>query len=163
MSTRNDPARNQPPRSSAQAPESQAPESQAPESQAPEHGRLVSILIRLLGGTKKAILTVGALAGAVVAIAAVVTMILPKGPHPSPPSAVNATFMEAKVEPNVLLEEYEYNNQPAALGTASTGSPSPAIGYRLAVDTKPTSVRPAITLTVVSRNSVGVSTSSSTT
>jgi hypothetical protein len=154
MSTRNKPAHNQPPRSSPRA----------PASQAPAHGRLVSILIRLLGGTKNAILAVGALAGAVLAIVAVVTMVLPKGTHPSPPPAVNASFLEAKVEPNVLLEEYEYNNQPAALGTASAGSQVRAIGYQLAADTKPTSAQPAIAvLATVSRSSVGVSTNSSTT
>jgi hypothetical protein len=89
----------------------------------------VTILIRLLGGTKNVLLAAGALAGAVIAIVTVVTMVLPEKTHPS---TVNASFLEAKVEPDVLLEQYEYNNRPAALGTASTGSQTEAIGYRLA-------------------------------
>jgi hypothetical protein len=124
----------------------------------------MSIIMRLLGGTKNAILAAGALAGAVIAIITVVTMVLPKGTHKSPPPAVDASFREAKVEPNILLEQYEYNNRPAALGTASTGSQPRAIGYRLAADAKPVSVRPAIVvLANVSHSSAGVSTSSSTT
>jgi|GEM_PF-5597333 len=124
----------------------------------------MSIIVRLLGRTKNAILAVGALAGAVIAIITVVTTVLPKDTHKSPPRAVDASFLEAKVEPNILLEQYEYNNRPSALGTASTGPQPRAIGYRLAADTKPASVRPVIVvLATVSHSSASVSTSSSTT
>ncbi|MGA7704549.1 MAG: hypothetical protein WB998_06595 [Solirubrobacteraceae bacterium] len=67
--------------------------------------------------TKGAILALGGLAGAVVAIVAVASMILPKGPGPKP--AVDASFEEAKVDPNVVLAQYEYDNQPASSSNAS--------------------------------------------
>ena len=90
--------------------------------------RLWDLLADLLGGTKNAILALGALAGAVIAIVTVVGMILPKGPAPKP--AVEASFPEAKVEPNIVLAQYEYNNQPASSTNASDWE-QPQIRYRL--------------------------------
>ena len=92
------------------------------------HRRAWDLLADLLGGTKNAILAVGALAGAVVAIVTLVSMILPKGPTPKP--AVEASFPEAKVEQDVVLAQYEYDNQPASSTNASDRG-QPQIRYRL--------------------------------
>jgi hypothetical protein len=95
------------------------------------HKRLWDLITNLLGSTKRAIITVGGLAGAVIAIVTVVSMILPKGPAPKP--AVEASFPEAKVEPDIVLAQYEYNNQPASSTNASDRG-QPQIRYRLAAD-----------------------------
>ncbi len=87
--------------------------------------------VNLVGGTKNAVLAVGALAGAIVAIVTVVGMVLPKGPTPKP--AVEASFPEAKVEPGIVLAQYEYNNQPAsATNAAEPGGAT--IRYTLVAD-----------------------------
>lgn len=95
------------------------------------HKRLWDLITNLLGSTKRAIITVGGLAGAVIAIVTVVSMILPKGPTPKP--AVEASFPEAKVEPDIVLAQYEYNNQPASSTNASDRG-QPQIRYRLAAN-----------------------------
>src|ERR1700722_3864201 len=95
------------------------------------HRRAWDVTTDLLGGTKIAVLAVGALAGAIVAIVTVVGMVLPKGPTPKP--AVEASFPEAKVEPGIVLAQYEYNNQPAsATNAADRGGPT--IRYTLVAD-----------------------------
>ncbi len=88
--------------------------------------------VNLVGGTKNAVLALGGLAGAIVAIVTVVGMVLPKGPAPKP--AVEASFPEAKVEPGIVLAQYEYNNQPASATNAAdrTGA---TIRYTLVADT----------------------------
>lgn len=83
------------------------------------------------GSTKRAILALGGLAGAAVAIVAVASMILPKGPGPKP--AVDASFEEAKVDPNVVLAQYEYDNQPASATNASDRG-SVQLKYTLVAD-----------------------------
>jgi len=95
------------------------------------HRRAWEVIADLLGGTKKAVLAIGAIAGAVVAIVTVVGMILPRGPTPKP--AVEASFPEAKVEPDIVLAQYEYNNQPASSTNASDLG-EPQIRYTLAAD-----------------------------
>lgn len=95
------------------------------------HKRLWDLIANLLGSTKRAIITVGGLAGAVIAIVTVVSMILPKGPSPKP--AVEASFPEAKVEQDIVLAQYEYNNQPASSTNASDPG-QPQIRYRLVAD-----------------------------
>jgi hypothetical protein len=93
--------------------------------------RLWDLITNLLGSTKRVIIALGGLAGAVIAIVTVVSMILPKGPAPKP--AVEASFPEAKVEQDVVLAQYEYNNQPASSTNASDPE-QPQIRYRLVAD-----------------------------
>jgi hypothetical protein len=124
MSTRDKHARKRA-RQSARAKESSS------ESRWRLHKRPWDVLVDLLGSTKNAIIAVGALAGAVVAIVTVVNMILPKGPSPKP--TVEASFPEAKVDQNIVLAQYEYNNQPASSTNASDLG-QPRIRYRLVAD-----------------------------
>jgi hypothetical protein len=83
----------------------------------------------------------------------------------SAPSVVEATFEEAKVEPDVLLEQYEYSSQTASVDYGSQALPG---GYRLVADTAPASTAPAPArsaigvLATVSESSTATSASSST-
>jgi hypothetical protein len=86
-----------------------------------------------LGSTKNAILAVAALITAIGTIVGAGKHLLSsdggKGPAPTTPVA---RFEEAKVDPEVLLEQYEADYLPGAL--ASMGSGSRPSRYRLAVD-----------------------------
>lgn len=95
------------------------------------HTRVWKVITHLGGSTKRAILALGGLAGAVLAIVAVTSLILPKGPGPKP--AVNASFEEAKVDSNVVLAQYEYDNQPASSTNTSDRGPV-QLRYRLVAD-----------------------------
>ncbi len=99
--------------------------------------RLWSTLRRLLGKANKTIVAVGGFLGAVAALIAAVALFLP-GSSPSS----EASFEEAIVEPNVLLEQYIDTGE----ATASTGSGSRTQlgGYRLASDTASVVARPVL-------------------
>ncbi len=84
----------------------------------------------MLGRTNRVILAIGALAGAIVAIAAIVHFVLPGGR--SDALAAEASFAEAKLDPDVLLEQYEAVNNPAALASAESGLGARAGEDRLA-------------------------------
>jgi flagellar biosynthesis GTPase FlhF len=115
----------------------------------------ISTVTNVLGKINK---VVYAAAGTVVVVAAAVAILLPS--HPGP-SVVEATFDEAKVEPDVLLEQYESDSQT----TASTDDVSQGLpgGYWLAADTAPASARPTIgVLAIVSESATATSASSST-
>lgn len=122
-------------------------------------------LKRLICGTNNAILALGGLASAGLAVYGVVQVVAPSGGNPGPPPAASiAKFAEAKVEPYVLLAQYETLNQPGALGNASDGSPRRPSGYRLVADTAPASPRAAISIAVdvsQSANVTGASSSAS--
>src|SRR4029077_3610833 len=79
----------------------------------------------VLGDTKRAILAAGALAGAVLAMYGVGKMILSNENEPDPtPLTSEAPFLDAKVEPNILLEEYEYRNQSAVFESETPSTPN---------------------------------------
>jgi hypothetical protein len=118
---------------------------------------LVGMVRRVLGDANKTIVAAGSLVAALAALITAVALLLP-GNAPTP----EASFAEANVEPNVLLEQYVASGE----ATASTGDGSQArlAGYRLAADTAPAFARPAIgVLAIVSAGSTATSASSSTT
>jgi len=114
-------------------------------SQASALGRAVSEVLALLDKTDSGVRRVGATAAAVMAIVALAVFVLGVGRSTRAPSA-EASIGEVGVDPGVLLEQYEYNNPPAARMNASSGSPTHA-DYRLAVDSRNTPARAAIYLT----------------
>jgi hypothetical protein len=114
-------------------------------SQASALRRAVSGVLALLAKTDSGVRRVGATAAAVMAIVALAVFVLGVGKSTRAPSA-EASIGEVGVEPGVLLEQYEYNNPPAATASTSAGSPTHA-GYRLAVDSANTPARAAIYLT----------------
>jgi hypothetical protein len=111
-------------------------------------------VIDVLRGTNNAILLAGGLAAALLALVGLWRIVLPS--HPGP-SVVEATFDEAKVEPDILLEQYEYNSQTASIGDGSQRLPG---GYRLAAYAVPAYARPAIgVLATVSESAIAASAS----
>ena len=118
--------------------------------------------MRVIGDANKSIVAAGTLVGALAALVTAVALLLPGS---SNPAVLEASFEEAKVEPNVLHEQYEDLSRT----TASTGDGSQAqrAGYRLVADTAlasaSASARPAIgVLAAVSDGSTATSASSST-
>ncbi len=110
---------------------------------------------RLLGDTKNAVLAVGALAGAVVAVysAGNVFMSIGSTPHTTP-LALGADFKHLSVRSEVGLQEYEGRNQTVALSGAPAGPRAQAVAYRLTAGTASASAsasaRPEIALAAVS-------------
>lgn len=110
---------------------------------------------RLLGDTKNAVLAVGALAGAVVAVysAGNVFMSIGSPPHTTP-LALGADFKHLSVRSEVGLQEYEGRNQTVALSGAPAGPRAQAVAYRLTAGTASASAsasaRPEIALAAVS-------------
>jgi hypothetical protein len=83
-----------------------------------------------LGDTKRAILAVGALATAVVAVAAAVHLFQPA---PTPPG-IRADIEDVTLETNVGLKEFEDREQTADVGVPGSPVPAPA-GHRFAAYT----------------------------
>src|SRR5580658_3911082 len=85
---------------------------------------------RILGMSMKAIAGIGVVCSTIVAAYGVYTIIDPTGSSSSPATpGVEASFDEAKLDPNILLEQYEMVNNPAALANVSVQATS---GTRLA-------------------------------
>ncbi len=117
------------------------------------------MVMRVIGDADKSIVAAGTLVGALAALVTAVALLLPGS---SNPAVLEASFEEAKVEPNVLLEQYEDISRTTA--SAGDGSQAQRAGYRLVADTAPESARPAIgVLAAVSDDSTATSASSSTT
>ncbi len=79
-----------------------------------ERGRPLREFAHVLKGTNSLIVGAAALLAAVSLLGADVTGLLD---GPGPPPTLEASFIEAKVEPNVLLEQYEESNRT----TVNTG------------------------------------------
>src|SRR3981081_4580115 len=85
---------------------------------------------RLIGDTNNAILAAGALAAAVVAVAAAVHLF---GPGPTPPG-LRADIEDVTLETNIGLKEFEDREQTADVGVPGSRVHAPA-GYRFAAYT----------------------------
>jgi len=107
-------------------------------------GRALGKVGRALGGTSRAIIAAGAVAAAVFGIVHYWNEL-----NTEPNVVVN--FHEAKVEPQIGLEQYEHeeNSAPSPAGTADNGFQTRAAAYRLAADTAPALARPAVLLAAV--------------
>jgi hypothetical protein len=112
---------------------------------------------RLLGDTNKALLALGGLAGAIVAIYAAGHLVLSIGGGKSSTrlaAAVSeAKFEEAALEQDIPLGEYRYRSPPtagnaSAKSNASERSQPRARSYRLVADTTPASARSPIAVVV---------------
>jgi hypothetical protein len=115
------------------------------------------IVRRVLCDANKTIVAVGSLLGALAALITAIALLVPGNPP-----ALEASFEEANVEPNVLLEQYVDTGEASA--STGNGHWTPPDSYRLAADTAPAFARPAISvLASVSAGSTATSSSSSTT
>jgi len=121
MTARNKPASKQSHRSSKEAAKPQARERTLP----------MRIVVRLFGDTKRALITAGTLAGAIVALHSAAGLLLPEASKPPP--TVEAGFEEAKVEPNVPLLRYNYESSSAS-GSADDGFPTRAGDFPISDD-----------------------------
>jgi hypothetical protein len=86
-----------------------------------------------LGNTKNVILSVGALATAVVAVAGAIHLFQP-GPTPT---GIRADIEDVTLETNVGLQEFENREQTADVGVPGSPVPTP-LGYRFAAYTAAT-------------------------
>jgi hypothetical protein len=133
---------------------------EVPPPRATEHKGPMSVVVGALGGTNKKILAAGSLAVALIAIITLAKIVLPGGGGNSP--VMEANFDEAKVEQNVLLEQYLFSSQTTA--SAGEGSRALPAGYRLVAHTASASAGPAIgVLATVSHGSTATSASASVT
>jgi hypothetical protein len=87
----------------------------------------------MFGGTENLILKIAGLVTAVGVLVAAATALFGGG---SAPAVLEASFVEAKAEPNVLLEQYEYSNQTTVNAAYEVGAPGS--GERFAADSEST-------------------------
>ncbi|HEX4438250.1 MAG TPA: hypothetical protein VH061_15810 [Solirubrobacteraceae bacterium] len=109
---------------SGEAPSTTAADGQPrlPEAAAGDRGRgFLGKTLGVLLGTEKIILRVAALIGAIVVIVGAVALL---SHHKAPPEAREASFLEANVQPGVLLEQYEDENSTLEADIQAAGSSS---------------------------------------
>jgi hypothetical protein len=122
-----------------------------------KRGGLWSRLRKALCDANKTLVAVAGLLSAVAAVIAAVALFLP-GSTPNP----EASFEEATVDPNVLIEQYAETGEGSASASAGSWS-GPRLGrYRLASNTGPASAQPAVAVVaLVSTGAAATSASSS--
>ena len=119
-------------------------------------GRAIDLLRRVLGNTKPAIIAAGSLATSIAAVIALVAALNGHKPAPTPtppPVVEEAKIVATRIEPDVLLEQYEEGNRPVGSGKASYQMQPRGPSYQLIAYRAPQSAGGAVGVTANSGSS----------